>query len=136
MHEWALAEGVISTTLRTAEEQGLTKVTAINIMMGELQQIDVDLFKFALKEIIQPQKSVIAEAEIKFIKEDAVLKCRSCKNEWAFSPVLEKLNEEERESIHFVPEIAHVYISCPICQSPDFEFIKGRGVWLDSIEGY
>jgi len=136
VHEWALAEGVVSTTLRTVEEQGLTKVTAINIRMGELQQIDVELFGFALKEIIQPQKSVIADAEIKFIKEDAVLKCRSCKHEWSFSPVLEKLNEEERESIHFVPEIAHVYISCPVCKSPDFEFIKGRGVWLDSIEGY
>ena len=43
--------------------------------------------------------------------------------------------EDVREAIHFVPEIAHTYIKCPKCGSPDFEVVQGRGVWLESIKG-
>ncbi len=39
------------------------------------------------------------------------------------------------ESIHFIPEVAHTYIKCPKCGSPDFEIIKGRGIWLEKIKG-
>jgi hydrogenase nickel incorporation protein HypA/HybF len=136
VHEWALAEGVISTALSTAKEKGMTEIIRINIKIGELQQIDMEIFEFALKEINQPQRSMIAKAKIEIEEEEAVLKCRICGHEWAFSNVFNKLGEEERESIHFVPEVAHVYITCPACKSPDFEFVKGRGVWLDCIEGY
>lgn len=136
MHEWALAEGVISTALSIAKEKGMTEIIRINIKIGELQQIDMEIFEFALKEINQPQRPMVAKAKIEIKVEEAVLKCRICGQEWAFSNVLNKLGEEERESIHFVPEVAHVYITCPTCKSPDFEFVKGRGVWLDCIEGY
>ena len=37
MHEWVLAEGVISTALEVAEREGLSEITAIKIKMGELQ---------------------------------------------------------------------------------------------------
>lgn len=136
MHEWALAEGVISTALSTAKERGMTEIIGITIKIGELQQIDMEIFEFALKEINQPQRPMIAKAKIDIEEEKAILKCRICGQEWDFSNVLNKLDEDKRESIHFVPEVAHVYITCPACKSPDFEFVKGRGVWLDCIEGY
>jgi hydrogenase nickel incorporation protein HypA/HybF len=31
--------------------------------------------------------------------------------------------------------MAHVYLKCAKCGSPDFEVIKGRGVWLSTIKG-
>ena len=135
MHEWALAEGAVSTAIRIAQEEGCREITKIKIKMGELQQIDKDIFEFSLKEIIQLQNPMVAQANIEIEEEKAMLKCRVCGQEWAFSDAVKDLNDSERESIHFVPEIAHVYITCPTCQSPDFEFVKGRGVWLDSIEG-
>jgi len=46
-----------------------------------------------------------------------------------------ELNEDASEAIHFIPEIAHTYIKCPKCRSPDFEVLQGRGVWLESIKG-
>jgi hydrogenase nickel incorporation protein HypA/HybF len=45
------------------------------------------------------------------------------------------MDKEVSEAIHFVPEMAHVYIKCPSCGSPDFEVVEGRGVWLQSIKG-
>ena len=45
------------------------------------------------------------------------------------------MTEEISEAIHFVPEMAHVYIKCKECGSPDFEVIEGRGVWLATIKG-
>ncbi len=58
------------------------------------------------------------------------LKCRTCSKEWTFNP--QGVGEDESEAIHFVPEVAHVYISCPSCGSPDF---KVRGVLLATIKG-
>ena len=135
MHEWALAEGVVETALEAASEDGCSRITGIKIKMGQLQQIDTEIFEFALREIIRPRGPIIDAARIEIEDEEAVLKCRNCGQEWLFDDALQKLSEGEKESIHFVPEIAHVYIACPACQSPDFEFVKGRGVWLDSIEG-
>ena len=135
MHEWALAEGVIATALKAAEEAGLSEIAAINIRMGELQQIDIEVFEFALREISRSKGPVTAKAKMELEEEIAVLKCRVCEHEWDFSDAIKGLNAEERESIHFIPEIAHVYITCSMCKSPDFEFVKGRGVRLDSIKG-
>jgi hydrogenase nickel incorporation protein HypA/HybF len=133
MHEWALAQGVISTALEMAEREGLNEITAIKIKMGELQQIDLEIFELALTEIRQSQMPIVANARTELEREAAVLKCRVCWREWAFADAI--LDEDEREFIHFLPEMAHTYIACPQCKSPDFQFVKGRGVWIDSIVG-
>ena len=136
MHEYALAEAVISTALKESEKEGLKKITKIKLKIGELQQIDIDTFKFILNEVIQPQSSIIKEAKIELKTQDSGLKCRVCGHKWTFKNTTKKLTEDESESIHFIPEIAHIYIRCPECKSPDFEIVEGRGVWIDSIEGW
>ncbi|MGF3554898.1 MAG: hydrogenase/urease maturation nickel metallochaperone HypA [Thermoplasmatota archaeon] len=55
MHEWALAESVLTAALEEAEKKKLKKITEINITIGELQQIEKDIFKFALNQIIKDQ---------------------------------------------------------------------------------
>ncbi len=135
MHEWALADAVISTAVKVAEKEKLTRISTIRVTMGELQQIDMEIFEFAMNEMMKSGGDILEDAKVEFEDEKAALKCRVCGHEWAFSEATEKLNEEESESIHFVPEIAHVYIRCPECESPDFEIIRGRGVSIESIEG-
>ena len=135
MHEWALAEAVVSTALKVAEEEGLKEIVKVKVKLGELQQIDLEIFEYALKEISQPQRQAIRNAKIELEIEEAILKCRVCGREWSFSEAMKWLSEEEAESIHFLPEVAHVYIRCPECDSPDFECVKGRGLQIDSIEG-
>jgi len=130
MHEWALAEAVISTVSQIAEKEGLEKVAEVEIKVGELQQIELDILEFALSQL-KTLKLKNAKFRIKTVK--AELKCRVCGQKWIFRK--EKMNEEIAEAIHFVPEIAHTYIKCPKCGSPDFEILKGRGIWLESVRG-
>ncbi len=130
MHEWALAEGVVSTATRIAEEQELKEITEITVRIGELQQIDREILEFALD---QQRTPLMRNAKFTLESIPAKLRCRVCGEEWRFSP--DDLGEEISEAIHFVPEMAHVYLKCPRCGSPDFEVVEGRGVWLASIKG-
>ena len=130
MHEWALAEGVISTATKIAEEEGLNQVTEVVIIVGELQQVEHDVLDFAFTQL----KTKLFE-DAKFILETQPAKfhCRKCGEEWLFTS--NNMEEDVSEAIHFIPEMAHVYIKCPACASPDFEVIEGRGVWLATIKG-
>jgi hydrogenase nickel incorporation protein HypA/HybF len=130
MHEWALAEAVISTVSQIAEKEGLKEVREAEIKVGELQQIEVDILKFALSQL-KTRELKNAKFNIEIVR--AILKCRVCRHQWIFSK--ETLNKDVAEAIHFVPEIAHTYVKCPMCGSPDFEILHGRGIWLESIKG-
>ena len=55
--------------------------------------------------------------------------------ETAFFEIKKKINEDESESIHFIPEAAFVHTRCPKCGSPDFEITAGRGVSITQIKG-
>ena len=130
MHEWALAEAVISTVSQIAGKERLKEVTEVRIKVGELQQVELDILEFALSQLKTPKFK-----KIKFNIEtvSAELKCRVCEYKWFFGK--ERLNKDVAEAIHFVPEIAHAYVKCPKCGSPDFEILQGRGIWLESIKG-
>jgi hydrogenase nickel incorporation protein HypA/HybF len=130
MHEWALAEAVIASASQIAEKEGIKQVTEVKIKIGELQQIERDIFDFALAQL-KLTKFKDAKFDVKI--ERARFKCRVCGHNWLFSN--SKLSRDSAEAIHFVPEVAHTYIKCPRCGSPDFEMIEGRGVLLESIKG-
>jgi len=130
MHEWALAEGVITTAARFAEENGLTSVTEVVVMVGELQQVEHEVLHFAFDQLKTP---LFKNAEFVLKTQPAKFKCRNCGHLWNFKA--EGMTEEVSEAIHFVPEMAHVYIKCSQCGSPDFEVMEGRGVWLATIKG-
>jgi hydrogenase nickel incorporation protein HypA/HybF len=130
MHEWALAEGIVSTAVRVAENEGLLKITEIVINIGELQQIEHEILMFGLEQLKTP---IMKDARFVLKPIQGRFRCRVCGEEWAFSP--DTVDEEVSEAIHFVPEMAHVYIKCPKCGSPDFDVTEGRGVWLESVKG-
>ena len=130
MHEWALAEGVITTAQKFAEENGLNKVTEVVIMIGELQQIDHDVLEFTFEQL---KTELFKDAKFVLKTQPAKFKCRVCGNEWDFKA--QGLTEDISEAIHFVPAMAHVYVKCTHCESPDFEVTQGRGVWLATIKG-
>lgn len=135
MHEWALAESILTAALESAEKEKLKKITEIKISIGELQQIEQDIFEFSLNEIIKSQGEKLKDVKIKIETEKSTLKCKSCENTWKFSDMKKKLNEDESEAIHFIPEVAFVHTRCPKCGSPDFEITTGRGVSITSIKG-
>ena len=135
MHELALAEGVIVAALNAAREQGMSRIEKIEVKIGELQQIERELFEYSLKEILPATDARIEKADIVLQTEKALFRCRVCSHEFSLADATGHLNEEQAEAIHFIPELAHTYLCCPGCRSPDFEVVKGRGVWIEALEG-
>jgi hydrogenase nickel incorporation protein HypA/HybF len=130
MHEWALAEAVITAAQQIAEKEKLREVKEVTIKVGELQQVEQSILRFALSQL---KPASFKNAKFRITKAKTTLKCRVCENTWLFRK--NKLDEGTAEAIHFIPEVAHAYIKCPKCGSPDFEITEGRGVWLENIKG-
>ncbi len=130
MHEWALAEAVMATATQIAEKENLKQVTEVTVKIGELQQIERSIFRFALTQLKPTQFN---NTKFHLTTAKTTLNCRICGTTWLFKK--EKLDNNTAEAIHFVPEVAHTYIRCPKCGSPDFEIVEGRGVWLESVKG-
>src|SRR5208283_2384392 len=130
MHEWALAEAILASATEIAENENLKKVTEVTVKVGELQQVETGILRFALSQM---RSEIFKGAKFRILKAKSTLKCRVCGTSWQFN--LKKIDKNTAEAIHFVPEVAHTYIKCPNCGSPDFEIISGRGVWLEHIKG-
>ena len=128
MHEWALAESIITAALEAADKEKLGKIIEIKISIGELQSIERDIFEFALHEIIKGHIRKLKDIKITIETEKSTLKCKNCENTWNFKDIKEKFNKDESEAIHFIPEVAFVYTRCRKCGSRDFEIVSGRGV--------
>ena len=127
MHELALAEAVVTAAIETAKKNGLTKVTRIEVRVGELQQIEREAFRFAIEEMI--------EAAIDVQADPARFLCRRCGLEYGLADTRGPGDHDASEAIHFIPELAHAFLRCPACESPDFTVTGGRGVTLGAIEG-
>lgn len=130
MHEWALAEAIISAVSEVAERESFREVSSVVVVVGELQQVDRNILRFAIEQLKQGK---LAGAKFIIRMERAMFTCRACGYKWPFRGA--DLTEDVRETIHFVPEAAHAYVRCPACGSPDFEISGGRGVWIASVRG-
>jgi hydrogenase nickel incorporation protein HypA/HybF len=135
MHEFALAEAVVATALDVARKEGLSVLTRVDVGIGELQQIRRETFDFALREVLPHSEPRIAGTEFRVEIEPARFRCRPCTREFGLRETGGPATKEDAEAIHFVPELAHAFLSCPRCKSPDFEVTAGRGVHIQSITG-
>lgn len=133
MHEWALAEAVVISATETARQQKLAAVEVIVLNIGELQSIDREMFAELVQGQLSNATAELRGAKVRVVKGEAAFECQACKKE--FSEQDTKIGEDEREAIHFVPEMAHVYMRCPACGSPDFSIVRGRGVFIQEITG-
>ncbi|MCG2724937.1 MAG: hydrogenase nickel incorporation protein HypA [Elusimicrobia bacterium] len=133
MHEWALADSVITSAVDFSKKEKLKKISQVNIVFGELQNIDKEIFLFALKELIKSSNKVISSSKFKILNEPAKFNCKVCATNFNLEQI--KKSEAEAEYIHFIPEMAHTYLKCPKCKSPDFDIIAGRGVYIKNIIG-
>jgi len=130
MHEWALAEAIVWSVVDYVKANGGKAAGKVVVSLGELQAIDKEVLRYALSELIREAPFKIGE--VKLVDEKAVFKCRNCGREWSLDDL--KLGDEVREFIHFLPEVVHAYVKCPLCGSSDYEVVSGRGVKIISIE--
>ena len=93
-----------------------------------------DRFEFALREVIPASEARLRDVELLLETEPAGFRCRPCGHSFALAETRETA-ADEAEAIHFIPELAHAFLRCPGCGSPDFEVVAGRGVVLQTLEG-
>jgi hydrogenase nickel incorporation protein HypA/HybF len=132
MHEWALAESILASAQQIAQQNCLNSVSEVTIRVGELQGVDPPILRFALKQLSE-EIPIFGKTKFRILKAKSQFKCRACGNTWQHNS--KRLDKSAAEAIHFVPEVAHTYIKCPKCGSPDFEIVSGRGVWLEDMQG-
>ncbi len=132
LHEWALAEAIVFAIEEEARKRNSKVIEVVEIVLGELQNIDEEIFEFALNELVSTlREHGIDIHKLSIVREDAVFKCLRCGYTWRLRDT--DLSDDVREAIHFVPDVARVYIRCPNCGSHDFEIIAGRGVYIKRL---
>jgi hydrogenase nickel incorporation protein HypA/HybF len=135
VHEWALAEAVVAAVRRIAGEEGFSRVTKVTVALGELQQIESDIFETALRELTPHADERLHGARFHLESEAVLFRCRVCGREWAIAEVTDVLTPDDLEAMHFIPEVAAARIRCPGCSSPDFQVVRGRGVSVLAVTG-
>jgi len=135
MHEFALAQAVIDAALQAADEARISRITRIAVRIGELQEIESDCFEFALKQVMPLEEPRLADTVITIESAPARFCCRPCQHAFTLAETRPPAPGAESEAIHFIPELAHAFLRCPQCQSPDFDIVAGRGVSIDALEG-
>ena len=135
MHELALADAVMKAALRAAADAGMDRIDKLVIKVGELQQIEKDLFEFSLTSVLSAQDDRIADAEFDVTEERVCFGCNACGHEYDRQEAALDGGGDDGEAIHFIPELSHAFARCPSCGSPDFEILAWRGITLERIEG-
>jgi hydrogenase nickel incorporation protein HypA/HybF len=111
MHELSVTEQVLQVALRHAGEAHATRVTRIELVIGEMTGFVNDSIQFCF-EALSPD--TIAEgAELVFRRVAVRLRCRACGSEF------------EPEDIDW---------RCPTCGAYAGDVLAGREFYLDNIE--
>lgn len=134
MHEWSLASGVIETVTDESSKRNATAVKQVDILVGEISQIEIPIFKDALENL--KTGTVLDGCEISIEVENTKLKCRSCGNEFGFPEVrdkLEPLSEGGDNPVHYLPASIAAFVGCPECSSPNIMVTEGSGVRINKI---
>jgi hydrogenase nickel incorporation protein HypA/HybF len=112
MHEMRIAEDLSAIVLETAKKEKLLKVTKVNIVFGQMVQIVPLIFEYAFSEAVR--NSVAEGAELDIEIAEVKMKCVVCGNDF-------QVNKN-----HF---------ACSFCNSTELEIIKGKELFIKSIEG-
>ncbi len=113
----------------------MERIERIVVKVGELQQIERDLFEFSLTNVIPAQDPRLSDAVFDVSAEAVRFECRSCGTGYGRGDIDLDGEGDQGEAVHFIPELSHAFARCPSCGSPDFDIAAGRGITLERIEG-
>ncbi len=112
MHELPVTQGILDVAVEAAEKEGAARITAIDLVVGDLSSIVDDSVQFYW-EILS--KGTIAEgAVLHFRREPAAAACLDCGRTWNVTPPI-------------MPK-------CPHCGSARIHVTGGREFFVESIE--
>jgi len=134
MHELALADAVVKAALRAADDAGMDRIGRVIVKVGELQQIEKDLFEFSLTNVLPAGEPRLQDVVFDVAEEAVRFECKACGHGYGRADV-DLGGDDHDEAIHFIPELSHAFARCPSCGSPDFDITAGRGITLERLEG-
>jgi hydrogenase nickel incorporation protein HypA/HybF len=111
MHELSITENILSLALEKANAAQASKISRINLVIGELSGIVDECVEFYFDFL--SKDTIAAEATLSFQKSPTQLRCRNCAA--TFSP-------------------GNGNWACPNCNEPKIEIISGRELYIESIE--
>jgi len=111
MHEFSITQSMLSLALEKANEAKASKITQINLVIGELSGIVDECVQFYFDFL--SKDTIAAGAGLSFERKPTMLRCRKC--EAVFAP----RNHDW---------------SCPDCHEAGIEIISGRECYMESIE--
>jgi hydrogenase nickel incorporation protein HypA/HybF len=112
MHELSITQSVLSIALEAARDAGATRITAIDLVIGDLSSIVDDSVQFYFDFLSQ---GTLAEgAALRFRRQPGEVTCRDCGHVFAAT----------------VPLVA----SCPGCGGQHLSVSGGREFRVESIE--
>ena len=112
MHELPVTQGILSVALETAEQHGGHRITAINLVIGDLASIVDDSVQFYFDAL---SEGTLAEgAKLTFKRETANALCLECGHTYTVTPPLDPF--------------------CPQCDSAFLQISGGKAFYIDSIE--
>ena len=111
MHELGVTENIVNIALAKAGEAQASKVIRINLVVGELAGFVPDCIQFYFDSL---SKDTVAQGAIlHFESVPAELRCRDC-------------------STIFRPQ--DTLWACPKCKGRSVEILKGRELYIESLE--
>lgn len=112
MHEMAIAQSILEIVAKVAQKQQFSKVTSIQLAIGEMTGIEVEALEFCFE--IVAKNTPAEQAKLVVNKKPLVAYCLDCKQSF---PV---------ERYRFI---------CPHCQSAQVEIQSGRELQVEALEG-
>lgn len=111
MHEFSITESVLTLAVEKAKEANASKITRINLIVGDLSGVVDECVRFYFEHI---SKNTIANgAELMIEMVPTKLRCDKC-------------------DAVFIPQDGNW--SCPSCHEPSLEIVSGRECYMESIE--
>jgi hydrogenase nickel incorporation protein HypA/HybF len=111
MHELSVTENILQIALKHADKANASRVTDINLVIGSLSSVIDDSVQFYWDFV--SENTICQKAVLHFDRRPAVLKCKSCNNEYKIEDSLE---------------------ACPACQGENIQIVSGEEFYLESIE--
>ena len=114
MHEFSAALSIVETAVHAAEENNVTRVTEVNVEVGEFTFLIPEQLIFNFE--IASKKTIVEGAELKISTKKGVLKCHDCGFEG-----------ESKVDPDIPPQIASFSpMKCPSCGSSATEIVGGK----------
>ena len=111
MHEFSITQSILSIALEKANAVNASKVSKVNLVLGEMSGIVDDCVEFYFDFLTKD--TIAAQASLSFRHPPTRLRCRNCAT--VFSP--DNLNW-----------------TCPNCHAQTVEITSGRECYVESIE--